>query len=211
MGARRWGSGAVACLIGVGVVTACAVDPHPEVTDDHLACASATETSRAIARGQRASDVGEDERAAALLLEVATLQFALGTITPQDEVIRDGAAAVGSVSDPAAAVDAVLRLATTCDRADVPVAFDGAEHTTASCRQLRSVEHELARTEEDDRALGRLRFTARYAQARLGDLDEELATSVRELASAVEVRDRAAADAARTSALDRCAILRDGG
>ena len=209
MGADRWQRVAASCLVAAAGLLGCASDPHPAVSDDQLACASATETGLTIGRGELGPQgASEDDRAAALLREVATVQFALEALAPEDPDIADGAGAVRAATDPADAVDEIVRLSATCERREVPIELDGAEHTTAACTQLRGVE-DLAG--EDDPSLSRLGFTARYAQGRVGDLDEGLAGYVEELDRAAQAEDRAAADAALGGAAARCAALRAAG
>lgn len=209
---RRWRVGSTAASVAVAVaLSGCSGAAAPEVADQVLACAAAFETRVLLARDELGDD--PSTRAAAVLREVATVQFVLEPLAPAEPELAAGREQVVASADPVAAAQAVVELSETCERADLPLELDADQENTAACTQLRALDVATGDADADASLLRRLAFVLGYLERRLDDLDGELAEDVRQLRDELgpdgEVDEAAAerARAARAAAAGRCAEL----
>lgn len=184
----------------LGGLVACGGSAHPEVGDTALTCAAAWETRGTVAEAGEGGDPAE--RTATVLREVATGRFVLGPLQPDDEVVAAAADRVRDATDTAQAAAAVNTLTEVCAEAEVPSSLDGAEHTTAACRQLTTLAAEV----DDGDAPARTPFVVDHLGRTADEVDPALREVLAELADAADDLTRAAGALGRADAA--CAELR---
>lgn len=187
-------------LVGVLLTAAaCAGSPHPDVDDTALACAAAWETRGTVAE---ADDGDAADRAAAVLREVATGQFVLTPLRPDDAVVAAAADRARAATETVQAAAGINTLTEVCAEADVPSQLDGSQHTTAACRQLTTLADEV----DDGDAPGRTAFVVDHLGRTAEEVDPQLQGVLTDLAAAAS--DAAAAGEALRRGGQVCAELR---
>ena len=209
---------AVVLMVAVAA-TACAGSPHPEVPDDALACAAAWETRGMLAQDGFGDADDPSGRAAGVLREVATGQFVLGALEPQDETLSAAVERVTTATDPGDAASAINAVTERCVEADLPTELDGAEHTTAACRQLVTLsaaaegsgasEGTGAADDGASQAPSRTAFVVDHLRRSADELEPRLREVVQEL-DGTSADDEAAVVQALGRADEVCGDLREG-